>query len=195
MMESDALKAGKERVRQHLINPLTSQGMKRAGGLTVAQHEAAMEGLAARLAYLTVPNIEALAEIVAAHGTGKNKDRWPAELVICNWARQLQEPPPSDSRFVTTYLRSRVGRQARAEGWAVELYLSIKKFGQPPNSYVVATLRQEADKNMRSRLRIEEEARGGTVAPQDRQWLDWYLHVEGRVAAIMDAQDQEGDAA
>lgn len=194
-MESEALKAGKARVREHLIDPLTRQGMKRAGGLTVAQHDAAMEGLAARLAYMTVENIEALAEIVSGKGAGKNKDRWPAELVICNWARQLQEPPPSDSRFVTTYLRSRVGRQALAEGWAVELYLSIKKMGQPPNTYVIATLKQEADSNMRRRMRIADEARIGTVAPQDRQWLDWYWQVEGRVAAIMEAQDQDGEAA
>lgn len=194
-MESDALKAGKDRIRQHLIEPLTRQGMKRAGGLTVGQHDAAMEGLAARLAYLTVENIGALAEVVSTKGAGKNKDRWPAELVICNWARQLQEPPPSDSRLVSTYMRSRTGRQAKAEGWAVELYTSLKKYGQPPNSFVISSLKLEADKNMRTRHRIEREARFGTVSPQDRQWLEWYIHQEGRVAAIMDAQDQEAGEA
>ncbi|MCL4065328.1 hypothetical protein M3484_01895 [Pseudomonas sp. GX19020] len=194
-MESDALKAGKERVRKHLIEPLTARGLKRAGGSTVAQHEATMEGLAARLAYMSSENLGALADVVERHGQGKHKDRWPSEVVICNWARQLQEPPPSDSRFVTTYLRSRVGRQALAEGWAVELYLSIKKFGQPPNGFVIRTLKEEADASKRRRGRIETESRFGTVAPADRQWLEWYHLVEARVAAIMDAQDAEGDAA
>lgn len=193
-MESEALKAGKDRIRQHLIDPLARQGMKRAGGLTVAQHEAAMEGLAARLAYLTVENIEALAEVVSTKGAGKNKDRWPPELVICNWARQLQEPPPSDSRLVTSYMRSK-GRQAKAEGWAVELYGYLKKMGQPPNDFAMSRLKLDADTNMRTRHRIEREARFGTLSSQDRQWLEWYIHMEGRVAALLDAQDQEaGDA-
>lgn len=196
-MDSDALKAGKDRVQQILIAPLAARGMKRAASATLAQHEAAMEGLAARLAYMSDQNLAALAEVVESHGQGKNRDRWPSELVICGWARQLQEPPPSDSQLVTTYLRSRVGRQAHAEGWAVELYLSLKKMGLPPNRFVVATLKADAGNAVRRRERVEAAMRGGSAAPEDRRWLEWYQGIEARVAAIMDAQGQDdapGDA-
>ena len=195
-MEGEALKLGKERVRDVLIRPLAGRGMVRGAGLTVAQHEAAMEGLAARLAYMTAPNLRALAEVVEANGAGKARNRWPSELLICQWARRLQEPPASDSQLVTTYLRSAAGRRARAEGWLVELYLYLKKMGRPPNDYVIRELKLEADRAMRRRARVQEAARFGGMDPAEGRWLDWWMQAEARALAIVEAQDRaEGEAA
>lgn len=194
-MDSEALKLGKEAVRQMLIQPLTARGLQRAAGATVAAHEATMEALAARLAYMTPDNLRALAEVVEMNATGKHRNRWPSEVMICQWARQLQQPPPSDSHLVTTYLRSAAGRRARAEGWLVELYLYLKKMGRPPNEYVIRELKVEADSAMRRRARVQEAARYGGLDPDDRRWLEWWLAAETRATAIMDAQGQEGEAA
>lgn len=195
-MESDALKAGKERVRKHLIEPLTTMGMRRASGHTVADHDAAMEGICARLAYMAERNLASLAEVVMAHGGGKARDRWPSGMWICDEARKIQEPPPSDSQLVTGCLGSRIGKQARAEGWSVELYLWIKKFGRwPSGDFVFSSIKDDAEKNRRNRHRVEADMRGGVVSPTDARWLDWYRQVEARVSAVMDAQGAEEGAA
>lgn len=195
-MDSEALKTGKAAVRQVLIEPLTARGLQRSAGATVAAHEATMEALAARLAYMTPENLRALAEVVEGNATGKHRNRWPSEVMVCQWARQLQQPPPSDSHLVTTYLRSSAGRRAQAEGWLVELYLYLKKMGRPPNEYVVRELKVEADGAMRRRARVQEATRHGAAHPDDARWLEWWLAVEARAIAIMDARDgQEGEAA
>lgn len=191
-MDSEALKEGKERVRQTLVQPLTARGMQRASGVTVAVHEAQMDALAARLAYMTADNLLALAEVVEMNATGKARNRWPSELVICQWARQLQPPPPSDSHLVTTYLRSGAGRRARAEGWLVELYVYLKKHGRPPNEYSIREMKIEADTNMRRRARLQDAVRSGTLDPDDRRFQDWWLAMEARALAIMDASDAPG---
>jgi len=195
-MEGEALREGKERVRQNLIVPLTARGLVRHTGATVAGHEATMDALSARLAYMTTPNLQALAEVVERNAVGKARNRWPTEVMICGWARQLQLPPPSDSHLVTTYLRSGAGRRARSEGWLVDLYLYLKKAGRPPNDYVIRDLKVDADTAMRRRTRIEEAARFGGMDPDDRRWLEWRLQAEARAGAIMDAQGTgEGEAA
>lgn len=188
-MEGEALKLGKERVRRCLIDPLTARGMVRASSLTVAQHEAQMDGLAARLAYMTEENLIALSEVVEGNGAGKNRNRWPAEMTILQWAKRLQPPPPSDSHLVTTYLRSNAGRRARAEGWLVELYQYLKKYGRPPNDYAIRELKIDADTAMRRRARVEEAARFGGLDPEEGRWLEWWMSVEARAIAIMDVQD------
>jgi hypothetical protein len=188
-MEGEALKLGKERVRHCLIDPLAARGMVRASGLTVAQHDAQMDGLAARLAYMTEENLIALSEVVEGNGAGKHRNRWPSEMMILQWAKRLQPPPPSDSHLVTTYLRSNAGRRARAEGWLVELYQYLKKFGRPPNDYAIRELKIEADTAMRRRARVEEAARFGGLDPEDGRWLEWWMGVEARATAIMDMQD------
>ena len=54
-MEGEELRAGKERVRRHLIEPLVGIGMVRKKGVTIDTHKTVLESLAARLAYMDGP--------------------------------------------------------------------------------------------------------------------------------------------
>ncbi|SIO36693.1 hypothetical protein SAMN05444722_1700 [Rhodovulum sp. ES.010] len=190
-MEGEALREGKARVRAWLVEPLEARGMVRRARVTLAEHEGALDRLAARLAYMTEDGLAALAEVVERHAEGKARNVWPAEVSICNWARRIEPPPASESRLVRSMLQSAAGRAAAEGGYAVELFLYLKKFGQPPiGDYGWHTIRREAEENARRRRRIAELAEDGAVAPSDRDWLDGYLATRARVLDIVQAGER-----
>ena len=84
-MEGEELRAGKERVRKHLIEPLVGIGMVRKKGVTIDTHQTVLESLAARLAYMDEEFLGALAEVVETHAVGPDKDQWPAVTLITGW--------------------------------------------------------------------------------------------------------------
>ncbi len=131
-MEGEALRAGKERVRENLILPLTKGGMIRKRGMPKAAEDEMLANLEARLAYMTADNLKALAEVLERYAGGKHKNVWPAEVSIYNWARAIQFPPASESRLVRSYLQSAAGSAAEVGGYLVELFWYLKKFGAPP---------------------------------------------------------------
>jgi hypothetical protein len=195
-MDGQALRDGKARVQQLLIDPLTARGMIRPRGMTVEAHDAVLASLRARLAYLTDDMVEALAEVVEAHAEGKNRNVWPSEISICNWARRLQPPPPSDSRLITSYLRSVAGRRALSEGYLVELFLYLKRHGQPPTGdYAMSRIREEAEENRRARIRIKARNERGEADPRETNWLRGYWDTRARCMTIMNATDETEEAA
>lgn len=188
-MDGAGLKDGKNRVREALITPLREIGLRRPNRCTVDQHEAMLARLEARLAYMSTENLAALAEVVERHGEGKAGDIWPAELRIARWARDLQATPPSDSRLVTTYLRSAAGARAREGGYLVELYSYLKRHGAPPNSYGLETIRREADDNMRRRRRIIEAREAGAEPAGEAAWLEAWTAAQARAMAIIEGAE------
>lgn len=195
-MDGQALKEGKARVQQLLIEPLTARGMIRPRGVTVEAHDAMLANLRARLAYLTDDMVSALAEVVEGHAEGKHRNVWPSEISICNWARRLQPPPPSDSRLITSYLRSVAGHRALSEGYLVELYHYLKKHGQPPTGdYALSRIREEADEHRRDRIRIKSQVERCMASPRDEAWLRWYWDTRTRCLSIMNATDETEEAA
>ncbi len=173
-MEGEALKEGKARVRRVLIDPLIGRGMSR-GRMTLAEEAEFLSRLEARLAYMAEDKLAALAETVAAYAGGKAKDRWPAEVSICNWARALQVPPAGASRLVRSMLQSAAGETAEAGGYLAELMLYLKKFGAPPNDFGYAQIRQRADDNRSRVVRIRREQANGGASPADLEWMRGYL--------------------
>ena len=189
-MEGEALKEGKDRVRQALIEPLIRAGMVRRSGATLPDHAAMMDRLEARLAYMSPEMLLALAEIVERHADGKAKNVWPAEVSICNWARDLEPPPPSESRLVRSYMQSSAGALAYGEGYALELFLYLKKFGRPPvGSYAIDTIKADADRNSRRANAVQNAIDCGRASEMDAAWLVQYRAAQKRcVALILDKE-------
>lgn len=174
-MEGEELRLGKERVQVHLVGPLEAKGMVRKRGCSVEEHERFVATICARLAYMTERNLMALADVVERYAGGKQRDVWPSEVSICNWACRLQVPPASQSRFVRTYLQSAAGDAAAAGGYLVELLAHLKKMGTPPNDYVLAQMRADADANRRRLDNIPRDHAQGRASPSDLAWMRDYM--------------------
>lgn len=190
-MEGEELRKGKERVRQLLIEPLEGQGMKRKRTVTVEDHARFLGSICARLAYMTEGNLQALAEVVARYADGPRKDVWPSELTIINNATRLQTPPASQSRLVRTYLQSAAGDAAERGGYLVELFAHLKRFGAPPNSYALETIRREADGNARQVEAVTHAREEGRASPSDLRWLQDYMAARGLCLDIRAAKVRE----
>lgn len=186
-MEGDELKAGKERVRVHLIEPLVREGMRRKRGVTVDDHRAFLDRLAALLSYMRADALDMLARRVRMMGGGKKKDIWPSEISIKNWARSLQEPPPSDSRFIRSYMQSAAGQAALAGGYAVELYGYMKRQGVKPTAFALAQLRDRARENACQVQMIRGLAEKGRASNDQLRWVEGYEAATARAMAVVNA--------
>lgn len=186
-MEGDELREGKARVRKCLLEPLEQRGMVRKRSRTEAMHQAMLESLEARLAYMTDENLLALAEVIERAAGGKSKNIWPEEVSVCNWARRLQEPPASESRLVRSYLQSAAGEAAKSGGYLVELFWHLKRYGAPPNDYARMQIQREADENRTRRLMIERDRERGRASPNDEAWARGYMDMRRRCLEIMKA--------
>jgi hypothetical protein len=190
-MEGEVLRAGKERVRENLIRPLTKGGMIRKRGTSKVAEDEMIANLEARLSYMTESNLKALAEVVERYAGGKHKNVWPAEVSIYNWARAIQFPPASESRLVRSYLQSAAGRAAEGGGYLVELFWYLKKFGAPPNTYSLSEIKREADDNRSARARIKREQEQGRASHRDLNWVEGYYHTERRCLDLINAKTSE----
>lgn len=189
-MAMNGTKAEREaRVAALLIEPLA--GLSRRRGMSAEDHDRMLGRLAERLAYMSDDNLRGMHDLILRHA---GKGVWPAEALIKAWAYDLQLPPPRDCDYARSLIRSAMGRQAREEGWAVELYRIAKRLGPPPNRYVLGQLRDEAATNRRRRLVIRENIEAGRASEQDRAWLAAYHADLAEVDAIQSVA-QDGDAA
>lgn len=187
-MEGEELRAGKERVKKHLIEPLNAIGMVRKKGMTIDTHQTVLDSLAARLSYMDAEFLGALAEVVETHAVGSDKDQWPAVTLITGWARALQEPPASESRLVRSFLQSAPGQRAIDGGYIVELRQYLKRNGRPPSEYDMKKIIEDASRNSNQRMRIEENITSGRATDQDRQWLEGWRKANDVCLAIVDGK-------
>ncbi|PKP67932.1 MAG: hypothetical protein CVT83_07600, partial [Alphaproteobacteria bacterium HGW-Alphaproteobacteria-5] len=121
------------------------------------------------------------------------KGQWPEEAMIIHWAYGLQFPPPRDNSYVVSLMRSALGRRARDEGWAVELFRVARRLGPPPGRYVQSQLIREGELS-RARLRsVREAIEGRDASPENRQWLADYHADLAEVEAIQTAVGGDDD--
>jgi len=193
-MEGQELKAGKERVSDLLIKPLVKRGLVRKRSHSEAHHLDFLESLQARLAYMAADRLAALAEVIECHAEGARKNVWPSEVSIMNWARRLQIPPSSESRLVRSYLQSAAGRAARDQGYLVELFFHLRKFGAPPNDYSLGQIRDQADFNKRRFDAVRRDIEDDRASPREIEELRRYLDAKRRCLDITNATT-EGAAA
>lgn len=174
---------GKSRVDQLLLEPL--EGLGRRKGISAEKHEAMLKRLRERLAYMSDQSLRAMEEIILRHA---GKGVWPAEGLIKTWAFDLQLPPPSESDYAQSLIGSAMGRQARAEGWVVELFQIAKRLGPPPNRYILYKLKEKAADNQRDLRRISENIQAGLATYAERQWLAAWQADMAEIEAIQSAR-------
>lgn len=167
------------RVDALLIEPLA--GLPRKRGVTAAAHAETMDKLRSRLGYMTDDNLRAIHDVILRHA---GKGHWPDAALIMAWAYNLQPPPPGESTYARSLMRSAMGRRAADEGWAVELFRVARKLGPPPNRYVITQLVAEADEGRRRRAKIREWIELGKETLEERRWLERWMADLAEVEAI-----------
>ncbi|SMO63949.1 hypothetical protein [Paracoccus laeviglucosivorans] len=181
----------KARVDVLLIQPLAGLGYKRKRGASANAQDEMLDRLRGRLAYMTDANLRGMVDLILRHAV---KGQWPDEGLIRAWAYTLQCPPPRDCDYAMSLIRSAMGRAARDEGWAVELFQIAKRIGPPPGRYIIAQLKDEAEQNRRRRIVISENIQAGLASDADKAWLaEWHQDMAD-IEAIQSGQ-AEGQAA
>jgi len=185
-----APESGRVRVRRVLVSGLQADGLVRARGVTVAAHEAGIDRLCDKLAYLDEPLLIVLRDSVLRLAEGALRHQWPAFASVWNIAVRLQPPPDRETTIMTTWLVSRAGPAARSAGYLVELYEWLRRHGVPPTEYALSQLRVEADDNRRLRARLERAVAADRASAGDRAWLEAYQRTESHCEALL----AEGEA-
>ncbi|WP_090743684.1 hypothetical protein [Paracoccus tibetensis] len=173
-----------------LMQPLAGLGRKR--GVSAEAHDKAMSRLRDWLSYMSDDNLRAMVDLIARHA---GKGVWPEEGLIRSWAMTIQCPPPRDSAYAQSLIRSAMGRQAMAENWAVELFQVAKRLGPPPGKYIISRLKLEAEENRHKRGVIRENIEVGRATPAERAWLAAWHEDLAEIEAIQAAVTEEGTAA
>lgn len=193
-MESGTTETKRDRVRRLLITPLTEGGMRKSPSMKQDAYEALLVRLADKLSYLSDRHMAGLRERIIRNARGKERNRWPDEVSIIAWARQVQLPPPRKCPFVVSVLRSRAGVRARQLGYHAELLIAMRKSGPPFSKYDQNRMPEEARRNAAEAERVESLIRQGKAPVERQQWLDWYRNHQAEALAIMDAAEEEFEA-
>lgn len=178
------------RVDMLLMQPLA--GLARKRGISAEAHDKALARLRDWLSYMSDDNLRAMVDLIARHAV---KGVWPEEGLVRAWAMTLQCPPPRDSAYAQSLIKSAMGRQAMAEGWAVELFQIAKKLGPPPGKYIITRLKQDADSNRHKRRVIRENIEAGRATLAEKEWLAIWHQDLAEIEAIQTAVTEEGTAA
>lgn len=162
---------GEKRVMRVLIGPLKLRGFTKPVGQTKAEFQDMLDGLCAKLAYMSETNLAALEEDAATLAGGKEKDRFPIADRILERARLFQEPPSDASPLIRALFASPLGASALDGGWAPELLAHVKKNRRWPGEYAVSQIKQQADDAMRKMTNLEDAlARGDLLRSGEEEW-------------------------
>lgn len=178
---------GASGVRRILIDPLNDDGLVRDRGVTVEKHEAYLDKVAARLAYMSADGLERLRPTLRAAAHGVRLNVWPKWATVSNFARRIEAPPDMENDIMRSWLHSVEGPRLREEQIAVEVYLHLRSSGRPPSGYDLKQLRLKAADNRRRKTIIQERRRHCEKRAEDASWLEWRLDLEARCDAIIDA--------
>lgn len=130
--DEDITKAGRRAVRQHLIEPLRTEGMKRPRGETLEEEKTFLDQVLTRLSYMRPDMLDRLLPIVRELAGGKAKDRWPDLIAIVNHAHAIQAPPDRSDEILYSWLHSRAGVRARETGVLFATRMYIRSYRRPP---------------------------------------------------------------
>jgi hypothetical protein len=187
------------RVRTFVIQPLQEAGLVRSPRMKAGDHDAMLDRMQDRLAYLPDGLLSALAEALLRLADGPLQHHWPAWATVWNTACRLMPPPDDESHIMTSWLASIEGPVARAGGYLVELHAFLRRTGRPPGNFEMSKIRTDAQDNQRRRARVEEWIAKGHAKTDDRDWLDAYLrrlaHCEALVAGGEEKRATKGQAA
>jgi len=184
----DSATEGKAAVRQHFVQRLQDAGVERPKGMSAAGYDAMMGGLVEWLSYMRLENLKTLAEQMLDAAVDA-KGKCPSEVVIRQAAKNLQKPPPFESRIYTSWLHSIEGPPALAGGYLVELFqfLRNRKTNLAPAEFEMREVRAKAEWWRREREMIRGRTERGTDTPEDRRLMSEWLADEQIALEIVQA--------
>lgn len=192
---TEDFEAGRAVVRKHLIERLHAAGMVKPRKLGAEAFAQSQKFLERQLAYMSADNVMTLAETLIDNAVGSE---WPSEVVIRAMAKDLQKPPVTQSRLMSSWLASVEGPKAVAAGYLVELYRYLRRHNKPPAAFDLRRIAEEADANQRHATIVRERIEADIARPEDRHWLVQYQADREAALAIVDHGNKkraEGDAA
>jgi hypothetical protein len=169
MNEQSDTPTGRDAVRTLLIEPLRLAGLVRQRKFSAKEHDAQIQKMIERLAYMRPDNLATLCETVIDNAVGDRATHWPVYASVWKWARRIQTPPDNERHIMNSWLRSVEGPIAKQGGYLAELYLWLKKHGRPPSDYDIERIREEA------KDRVRRRERGGL---RDREEMEYFARVE-----------------
>lgn len=183
--QDDKGDSGRAAVRRLLIERVETAGLVRAKGVAADAHKAMLGALAERLAYLSADNLAVLAEVVIDNAGGPQRNAWPSEVMVRQWAHALQAPPPREHKILS-WLASIKGPEAEAAGYLVELYRFLVRHGRPPLAYDLRQMGEEAAANNRRGVMVRDKIARDAATPEDRGWLAAYLRDQTEARRLLD---------
>lgn len=185
-MDLTEQKAGEDRVRSLLVDPLLRRGLTKPSTLTKAAFQDMISDMCARLTYMSNLNLMALEEDAANFAGGKDHDRFPIAQRILKRAAEIQRPDDGGSPLMRAMFAHQIGKDAIRDGWAPELLAHLRADRKWPTDWVVNQIRTDADADVRRFIRItEREARDPSrVSAEDRRWRDARRAVIDKCKAI-----------
>lgn len=193
-MPQPAALTGRALVRDRLVRHLAA--LPRPKRASAAAHAADLEALVIKLAHLTGPALDGVLEWALVYSGGR---ACPDVSLIRAQAYAVAPPPPISSDYAHSVLRSVMGRAAMEAGYAVELLRHARRFGPPPQKYIMHQLKDEADMNRRKREDIVARNNSGRAGADELRWLDAWWADHALCAALQSGDpvddQQEGHAA
>lgn len=158
LKEQDDL-TGRAKVRFFLIDPVVAVGMRRKRGVSEDDHKIWLAKLADDLSYLTPRNLKALQSFAIRWAGGTKKNVWPEKVSILNAAYMLQPIPSREHEYAKSVIRSKMGRDAHEGGYLLELFEVARKWGPPPNKYVLSKLGAQPMRTARAAVALRSNWR------------------------------------
>lgn len=174
----------RDRVRRLLFAPL---GFRWPKGTDAAQGQAALDGIADELAYLSDAALGALARMMSVHGQGAARCFWPDRASFSGFAHIVQPRPLIEDPKLLSWWASIEGQRMVQDGTLVETYQFFEKRRYPPvDQGPRAAVLTRAKENAARLDRIEERQRLDLpVAPEDADWAAWYRRMRDDLTALV----------
>ncbi|GMG82599.1 hypothetical protein LNKW23_18120 [Paralimibaculum aggregatum] len=178
-------KVSRRRVRERLLDRLREAGLRKPKGVRAEEHEAMLDRLPERLAYMSAASLDALAEAVIERAEGANRNLWPGEVAVLNIARQIQRPPVDRDRLVLTYMASAAGRAAwdRSPWEALALSKWLREYGAPQKDRHWERIGEEAA-GIARRVEWLRRQKANGDAEAARELAEWDGHA-ARMAKLV----------
>ena len=173
-MDGAEQREGERRVKALLVDHLLGLGLTRPRGFTKQADFDAMvdKVLCPRLAYMSAPNLCALAAELAAHPAGKARDQMPIPAHILERAAVIQPPGDEASPLIRAVFAAALGADALEQGWAPELLRALKKDRKWPRADRVYQVKREGFELMARADDIRDRlADGAVVHDHEREFL------------------------
>jgi len=184
-MNEQEQKAGRERVREHLVKPLDETlRLRRPRKIrTGAAHKAALDEICDRLWYLSEDDLFIVRETIIRTLTPEAE--WPPAAVVIGWGQTLRRKPEGVSQRVVRLVQWAAAKDGIDDAILPAFYRWLQHHNRVPGAFDMREIARTASENDRWVERMREVATRGVLTPVDAQRLAVIEADRATVAAIV----------